>query len=360
MPHAKTDSEVTSLAPSSPPRSPPRTRPVYYVQSPSRDSHDGEKTATSVHSTPALSPMASPRHSHSSVGRDSSSSRFSGHPKRKADKSSSAGRKGAPPGKGWQEIGVIEEEGLLDDEERTRIVPKKCYYFLVFVLGFVALFSFFALVLWGASRSQKPQIVMKSIKFENFIIQAGTDASLVPTDMATTNATVKFTYRNKGTFFGIHVTADPFQLAYSQLTLANGDVQLLVFSSHSLLYYLEQDLPLINSVFNLQLHKFYQARSSRRTVSVAVLGNKVPLYGGGPTLTAAPAAGGGKKAAAASSSSSSVASVPMVLRTTLHSRAYVLGALVKPKFTLAVECRVVMNPNKLTKLISLDKACHYS
>jgi hypothetical protein len=65
----------------------------------------------------------------------------------------------------------------------------------------------------------------QSIKFDNFIIQAGTDASLVPTDMATTNATVKFTYRNKGTFFGIHVTADPFQLAYSQLTLANGDVR---------------------------------------------------------------------------------------------------------------------------------------
>lgn len=146
MPHAKTDSEVTSLAASSPPRSPPRgTRPVYYVQSPSRDSHDGEKTATSVHSTPALSPMASPRHS-------SSSSRFS---------SKKAGRKGAPAGKGWQEIGVIQEEGLLDDEEHTRIVPKKCYYFLVFVLGFVALFSFFALVLWGASRSQKPQIVIK-------------------------------------------------------------------------------------------------------------------------------------------------------------------------------------------------------
>jgi hypothetical protein len=227
MPHAKTDSEVTSLAPSSPPRSPPRTRgAVYYVQSPSRDSHDGEtKTATSVHSTPALSPMASPRHSHSSVGRDSSSSsRFSGHGhhKRKADKGHGSSNKG---GKGWQEIGVIEEEGFLDDdEEHTRIVPRKCYYFLVFVLGFVALFSFFALVLWGASRSQKPHIVMKSIRFDNFIIQAGTDASLVPTDMATTNSTVKFTYRNKGTFFGIHVTADPFQLSYSQLTLASGDV----------------------------------------------------------------------------------------------------------------------------------------
>ncbi|WVZ87783.1 hypothetical protein U9M48_034366 [Paspalum notatum var. saurae] len=329
MPHAKTDSEVTSLAPSSPPRSPRGARgAVYYVQSPSRDSHDGEtKTATSVHSTPALSPMASPRHSHSSVGRDSSSSRFSGHPSKHQRGDKQPGhRKGVPPGKGgWQEIGVIEEEGLLDDEEHTRIVPKKCYYFLVFVLGFVALFSFFALVLWGASRSQKPQIVMQSIRFDNFIIQAGTDASLVPTDMATTNATVKFSYRNKGTFFGIHVTADPFQLSYSQLTLATGD-----------------------------LHKFYQPRSSRRTASVAVLGNKVPLYGGGPTLTAAPGAGAG------AGNKQAAAPVPMVLTTTLHSRAYVLGALVKPKFTLAVECRVLMNPAKLNKLISLHNACHYS
>jgi len=90
--------------------------PVYYVQSPSRDSHDGDKTATSVHSTPALSPMASPRHSHSSVGRDSSSSRFSGHPKRSGSKAGdkAAGRKGAPQGKGWQEIGDKAAECIVD------------------------------------------------------------------------------------------------------------------------------------------------------------------------------------------------------------------------------------------------------
>ncbi|CAM0901484.1 unnamed protein product [Alopecurus aequalis] len=325
--HAKTDSEVTSLAPSSPARSPPRANPnnggggvmrgaVYYVQSPSRDSHDGDtaKTATSVHSTPALSPMASPRHS-------SSSSRFSrgGHGK---DKHAAGGRKGAPAGKGWQEIGVIEEEGLLDDEDERRPFPKRCKYCLIFVGGFAVLFTFFALVLWGASRSQKPQIAMKSITFQTFIIQAGTDASLVPTDMATTNSTVRFTYKNTGTFFGIHVTADPFTLSYSQLNLAAGD-----------------------------LKKFYQGRSSRRTASVSVMGNKVPLYGSGPTLMAAPTKG---------ALAGKVSPVPMTLRTTVRSRAYVLGALVRPQFTKGVECKVVMDPAKLNKAISLDKACQYS
>ena len=161
--HAKTDSEVTSLAPSSPTRSP--RRPVYYVQSPSRDSHDGEKTTTSFHSTPVLSPMGSPPHSHSSVGRhsrESSSSRFSGSFKPGSRKispndASGGGRKGQ---KQWKECDVIEEEGLLDDEERRKGLPRKCY-FLAFVLGFFILFSFFSLILWGASKQQKPMIAMK-------------------------------------------------------------------------------------------------------------------------------------------------------------------------------------------------------
>lgn len=102
----------------------------------------------------------------------------------------------------------------------------------------------------------------------------------------------------------------------------------------------------------LQLKKFYQGRSGRRTVSVSVTGNKVPLYGSGPTLMAAPA---GAKGAAPGK----VAAVPMILRTTVRSRAYVLGALVKPRFTKEIECRVVMNPAKLNKPISLAKACQY-
>ncbi|XP_072973328.1 uncharacterized protein [Typha angustifolia] len=321
--HAKTDSEVTSLAPSSPTRSP--RRPVYYVQSPSRDSHDGEKTATSFHSTPVLSPVASPRHSQSSVGhhsRDSSSTHFSGllKPGGGSRKISGSNRvKGAPPksDKTWKEIDVIEEEGLIEGEDERKGMPRKCYY-LAFLLGFIILFSFFALILWGASRSQKPELTMKSITFENFIIQAGTDASLVPTDMATLNSTVKFTFRNTGTFFGIHVTATPFDLTYDQLTLASGDMK-----------------------------KFYQSRKSKRNVNVMVLGNKVPLYGGGPILTVSP----GKQKAAP---------VPLSLRFTVRSRAYVLGRLVKPKFTIGVNCSVSMDQNKLGTPVSLSKSCRYS
>ncbi|CAA0829151.1 Unknown protein [Striga hermonthica] len=148
--HRKTDSEETSLAPSSP------NRAVYYVQSPSRDSHDGEKTTNSFHSTPILSPMASPgRHS-----RDSSSTRYSG-----SHKSSNNGRRHHhhhhhhhKTGKGFD---AIEEEGLLDEDgRRPHGVPRRCYA-LAFVVGFCVLFTFFALILWGASRNQTPVVTMK-------------------------------------------------------------------------------------------------------------------------------------------------------------------------------------------------------
>ncbi|KAF7820428.1 urease accessory protein D isoform X1 [Senna tora] len=66
---AKSESDITSLAASSPSRSP--KRPVYYVQSPSRDSHDGDKS--SMQTTPiSNSPMESP--SHPSFGRHSRNS----------------------------------------------------------------------------------------------------------------------------------------------------------------------------------------------------------------------------------------------------------------------------------------------
>ncbi|GLT69677.1 hypothetical protein SLA2020_418110 [Shorea laevis] len=151
--HAKTDSEVTSLAPSSPTRSP--RRQVCYVQSPSQDFHDGKKTTTSFHSTPVLNAMGSPPHSHSSVGRhsrESSTNRFFGSLKPASHKMSPNNSscdvhiKGQKP---WKECDMIEEEGLLEDVERWRgNIPCQCYV-LAFVLGFFALFSIFSLILWG-------------------------------------------------------------------------------------------------------------------------------------------------------------------------------------------------------------------
>ncbi|KAF3792717.1 hypothetical protein EJ110_NYTH11038 [Nymphaea thermarum] len=225
--HAKSDSEVTSLAASSPTRSPPR-RPVYYVQSPSRDSHDGEKT--SLQSTPVLSPMGSPPHSHSSLGRHSRESSTS-----------------------------------------------------------------------------------RSVAFESFNLQAGSDSSGVQTVMLSMNSTVKFVYRNTATFFGIHVYSTPLDLYFSQLNIATGNIE-----------------------------NFYQRRKSQRTVSVSLQGNRVPLYGGGSGL---------------STTNPENNVVHMNLTFTVRSRAFVLGKLVKLKFYTAVLCPVVLDQSKLGKQVSLQKLC---
>ncbi|XAR73996.1 hypothetical protein NMG60_11008142 [Bertholletia excelsa] len=309
--HAKTDSEVTSLAASSPTRSP--RRPVYYVQSPSRDSHDGEKTTNSFHSTPVLSPMGSPgRHS-----RDSSSTRFSGSLK-PGSRKGSGGSGRNHPGKGekqWKGFDAIEEEGLLDDGDGDRGLPRRCY-FLAFIVGFFVLFTFFSLVLWGASRNQKPVVTMKSITFEHFVIQAGNDFSGVATDMVNMNATVKFIYRNRGTFFGVHVTSTPLDISYSELIIATGAMK-----------------------------KFYQSRKSYRTVTVILQGNYIPLYGAGSNLS--------------TKDGVPTAPVPLNLSFRLRSRAYVLGKLVKPKFYKTVNCSVVMDPTRINKAMPMKNSCTY-
>ncbi|XP_027078491.1 uncharacterized protein LOC113753957 [Coffea eugenioides] len=308
--HAKTDSEVTSLATSSP------NRPVYYVQSPSRDSHDGEKTTNSFHSTPAaLSPVGSPgRHS-----RDSSSTRFSGSLKPGSQKSSNGPRRHHHRLKGeekqWKEFDAIEEEGLLDEEGGRRGIPRRCYV-LAFVVGFFVLFTFFSLILWGASRNQKPIVTMKSISFDQFIVQAGSDGSGVATEMVTTNSTLKLIFRNKGTFFGVHVTSTPLDLSFSQLAVGTGTIK-----------------------------KFYQSRRSQRTVTAMLQGSNIPLYGGGADLS--------------SKDGKPTSPVPLNLNFTVRARAYVLGKLVKPKFSRRIQCSMVMDPKKMGVAISLKTSCTY-
>ncbi|XP_047312005.1 uncharacterized protein LOC124915350 [Impatiens glandulifera] len=309
------NSEVTSLADSSPTRSPPR-RPAYYVQSPSRDSHDGEKTTNSFHSTPIFSPMGSPG-PHS---RDSSSTRFSGSLKPGSRKPGTGDATTARPHhrkgeKHWKGFDAIEEEGLLDENDSNGGLPRRCY-FPAFIVGFFVLFSFFSLVLWGASRNQKPSVTMKSIMFDQFVIQAGSDGSGVSTEMVTMNSTVKLIFHNSGTFFGVHVTSTPVDLSYSELTLATGTIK-----------------------------RFYQSRKSKRTMAVSVQGNMIPLYGGGSDLS--------------SKEGVTTVPVPLTLDFTLRARAYVLGKLVKPKFYKRISCFVVMDPKKMNVAIPL-KNCTYN
>ncbi|GMN30160.1 hypothetical protein TIFTF001_002717 [Ficus carica] len=317
---AKTDSEVSSLTQSSPGRG---GRPVYYVQSPSRDSHDGEKTTNnSFNSSPAvLSPMGSPPHSHSNStlgphSRDSSSTRFSGSRKHTAAGNGGGGgthRKGS----GWRpwkdQFDAIEEEGLLDEDGMTRGHTRRGY-FVAFVVGFLVLFSLFSLILWGASRPQKPTITMKSIVFDQFVIQAGADFSGVATEMVSMNSTLKLTFRNTATFFGVHVTSTPLDLTYSQLTVATGTMT-----------------------------KFYQSRKSQRSIIVPLRGRNIPLYGGGASL--------------GSSNGAPIQPVPLTLDFMVRSRAYVLGNLVKPKFYRRIQCFVVMDPTKMNTAITLKNKC---
>lgn len=152
MMHVKSDSDVTSYDPSSP-RSP--KRPVYYVQSPSRDSHDGDKS--SMQATPAYnSPTESPLHqSYGHHSRASSASRVSG--------SYNWGRKGNRKrnDKGWPEGKVIEEEGDYDDYyDGSKGLLRRTQASLA-LLGFVVIFTVFCLIIWGVSKPYKPKLSVK-------------------------------------------------------------------------------------------------------------------------------------------------------------------------------------------------------
>ncbi|XP_074555937.1 uncharacterized protein LOC141811783 [Curcuma longa] len=309
MLHAKSESDVTSLAPSSPPRSPKRQ--AYYVQSPSRDSHDGDKSST-MQATPVFnSPMESP--SHPSFGRHSrtsSASRFSG-PLR-----SSSGRKGYRKrvnDKGWPECNVIQEEGSYDDLDDDKGLSRRCQIILGFV-SFVLLFTLFSLIIWGAARPYKPDVIVKTLLMDDFYAGEGTDATGVPTKMVTLNCSVKMSVYNTAAMFGIHVTSGPIRLMFSEITVATGALQ-----------------------------KYYQRRKSHRTVSVVLHGEKVPLYGAGAGMTL----------------SSTGGAVPLTLDFDIISRGYVIGKLVRVKHQKHISCPLVVDSSKNKPVKFSQNACTY-
>ncbi|KAE8674110.1 Ras-related protein Rab7 [Hibiscus syriacus] len=270
----KSESDITSLAPSSPSRSP--KRPVYYVQSPSRDSHDGDKS-----STIQPSPMESPSHP-SSVGRhsrNSSASRFSGIFR------SSSGRKGGRKrdDKGWPECGVIMEEGSYDEFEDK------------------------AFALQSRNRGQELGSAQR-FRWGRLGFLRGSNK----------NADYQWHLEdgcyNPATIFGIHVSSNPVNLAYSEITVATGQL------------------------------KYYQPRKSHRIVSVVLEWEKVPLYGAGSSLTF---------------TQNGAAEVPLILKFEVRSRGYVVGKLVRTKHRKQISCPLVIDSMK-TKLIKFKKyECTY-
>ncbi|XP_021736861.1 uncharacterized protein LOC110703369 [Chenopodium quinoa] len=309
MIHTKSESDLTSSAPSSPSRSP--KRPIYYVQSPSRDSHDGDNKSASLQATPMYnSPMESP--SHPSMGRhsrNSSASRFSGVFR------SSSGRKGSRRRneKGWPECNVILEEGHYDGVDEKGLSRR--VQALIAVFSFVVLFTLFCLIIWGASRPFKTQVTLKSLSVHYFSVSEATDFSGVPTRVMTFNGSLKLGIHNPATFFGIHVSSTPIALLYSEITVATG-----------------------------QLLKHYQPRKSRRTTSITVYGDKVPLYGAGSSVDVSNEHGG---------------QVPFILETEIHSRGYVVGKLVKTKHRLHVSCNITVDYLSTKPIKFRKNTCSY-
>lgn len=145
--HAKTDSEATSIDASWLPRSP--RRPVYYVQSPSN--HDVEKMSY------GSSAPASPAHHHyhhcSPIqhSRESTTSRFSASLKKPQSLSA------------WKRVQLHHDDDDDNDETDGRdggSADKVRLYFCIGLL-FVLMFTAFCLILWGASKSYKSEIIVK-------------------------------------------------------------------------------------------------------------------------------------------------------------------------------------------------------
>ncbi|KAL6972793.1 hypothetical protein U1Q18_026965 [Sarracenia purpurea var. burkii] len=300
--HTKSESDITSLDPSSPSRSPKRM--VYYVQSPSRESHDGDKS--SMQPTPNYnSPMESP--SHPSFGRhsrNSSASRFSGIFR------SSSGRKGSRKrnDKGWPECNVIVEEGKYDEVDEKGFT-RRCQALLA-LFSFVAMFTVFCLIIWGAGRPYKAEVTVKSLAVNNIYVGEGSDNTGVVTKMLTVNGSLRISVYNPATFFGIHVSSSPVNLVYSEITVATG-----------------------------QLKKYYQPRKSHRIVLVNIEGTKVPLYGAGSSLVP---------------SNNNVVQIPLTLQFEIRSQGNVVGKLVRTKHGIRISCTLVID-STITKPVKFKE-----
>ncbi|RVX12347.1 hypothetical protein CK203_010485 [Vitis vinifera] len=326
--HAKSDSEVTSLDASSPPRSP--RRPLYYVQSPSQ--HDVEKMSY------GSSPLGSPHHYHCSPihhSRESSTSRFS------------ASVKNSKHASAWKKIhrdlelraAADAEDDDDDDDDFYTAADGRVRLYLCLAFAFVVLFTVFSLILWGAGRSYKPKIIVEVQCGIPELQHTGGDGSNGSAHRyAVADSTIRISYRNPATFFGVHVSSTPVEFYYYQLKVVQSSAERPIMLTYG---YSGQ-----SPYHQLYMKEFYQSRKSQRSIVMVVLGHQVPLYGGVSVV------GGAKDHL-------EKVAVPLNLTFVMRSRGYILGRLVKVKFLKSIRCPVILRGDRLAKPLKLVDSCIY-
>ncbi|KAL0913998.1 hypothetical protein M5K25_017493 [Dendrobium thyrsiflorum] len=202
--HAKKESDLTSLATSSPPQSP--RRPTYYVMSPIN--LDAEKMSRNE-----LSPNESPIHP--------SHQRYASSPLYYSREFSTARFSASHKNGYWrrvpEEMQFHGGEGFEEEEEESQRWGIRCYAFL-FVIGFLLIFSLFSIILWGASKVHEPKI---TVKMEEFYSSRKNrrliTTAVVGTQMPLYGAGVGLTRHNAGD----PEAAIPFNLSFVVRSRAN-------------------------------------------------------------------------------------------------------------------------------------------
>ncbi|KAJ0933780.1 hypothetical protein HanRHA438_Chr03g0100041 [Helianthus annuus] len=289
MMHEKSETDSTSTSSASP-------KCTYIVESPSCDSHDDKSSMNSARTTPAESP------SHSS--QMSSESRVSG-----PYRFSLIGKHQRNVLKRKKVFSVIDEEGedYGDDDYyyyHDRQVTRQCR-FVMFLMGFVMVFTAICLITWGASRPYKFHVQMKSWKMNNFYYGEGTDNTGVSTKLLTINCTVKMSIQNPATFFGIHVSSTALNIFYSRILIGSGQPT---------------------------------------NLSVNIEGRQVPLYGAGVGMVM----------------ENNDGSVPLKLEFEIHSQANLMGRLVQTKHRRRVFCIMKMDSQNNKAIDFKQDSCSYS
>lgn len=170
--HAKSDSDVTSMATMSPPRSPSRSRAVYYVESPSFSQHDNLDKLSYATLSPNTSPTRQFQYHCSPIhhSRESSTSRLFSSSSLKHQYGRSSGWRRIYGGRRLGEErdchGGEEDEEEDDDGGGG---PSLRFYVGCFLVSFVVLFTVFSVILWGAAKSFHPHILVKVCLLSLFI-----------------------------------------------------------------------------------------------------------------------------------------------------------------------------------------------